>query len=77
MDFNYKILNIKKIKSKKGQLFNCIQIYASWSDKVLNVFVSDEIYDMIVRGELNDDNIGPCIRFRYQDGELKFSIDID
>lgn len=77
MDFKYKILNIRQIKSKKGQIFNCVDIFASWCDKIIVVFVDGKIVDLINSGDLNDQNIGSYIRFRYQDGKLIFSIDID
>lgn len=76
MELKYKILSMNKGMTKKGQAYYKVSIYANWSSNILDCFVTKEVYELLEREELTDDNIGDYIKFKFANGKIFLSINI-
>lgn len=76
MKITYKILSLKKGKTKKGESYYRVLIYANWSDVIFDCYVSKDVYEAIEKDQLTDDNIGEYISFSYYKGKIYLSCDI-
>lgn len=76
MELKYKILDLRQGKTKKGEKFFVVSLYANWSLNILDCFVSVDVYDMILNGTINDENIGDYVTFKFINGKIYLSINI-
>lgn len=76
MELKYKILSLNQGKTKKGDIYYRVLIYANWSTNILDCFVSKEVYDLIESGSITDDNINDYLSFKYASGKIYLSINI-
>lgn len=76
MDLKYKILDLKQGQTKKGEVFHKVSLYANWSSSILDCFVTAEVYDLLLNGTINDENIGDYVVFKFINGKIYLSINI-
>lgn len=76
MELKYKILSLNQGKTKKGEIYYRVLIYANWSANILDCFVTKEVYDLIESGSVNDDNINDYLSFKFANGKIYLSINI-
>lgn len=76
MEFKYKILSLNQGKTKKGEIYYRVLIYANWSADILDCFVTKEVYDLIESGSITDDNINDYLSFKFANGKIYLSINI-
>lgn len=76
MELKYKILSLNQGKTKKGENYYRVLIYANWSANILDGFVTKEVYDLIEAGTVNDDNINDYLTFKFANGKIYLSINI-
>lgn len=76
MDLKYKILDLKQGKSKKGDIYYMVSLYANWSTNILDCFVSQDAFDLIQNGTINDENICDYVIFKFINGKVHLSINI-
>lgn len=76
MELKYKILSLNQGKTKKGDIYYRVLIYANWSANILDCFVSKEVYDLIESGSITDNNINDYLSFKFANGKIYLSINI-
>lgn len=76
MELKYKILDMKQGKTKKGEIYHRVSLYANWSTNVLDCFVTSDVYDLLLNGTINDENIGDYVIFKFINGKVYLSINI-
>lgn len=76
MVLKYKILNLKQGKSKKGEIYHRVSLYANWSSQILDCYVTQDVFDLISNGTINDDNICDYVNFKFINGKVYLSINI-
>lgn len=76
MELKYKILALNQGKTKKGEIYYRVLIYANWSINILDCYVTKEVYDLIGAGTVNDDNINDYLTFKFANGKMYLSINI-
>lgn len=76
MELKYKILSLNQGKTKKGEIYYRVLIYANWSSDILDCFVTKEVYDLIESGSITDDNINDYLSFKFANGKIYLSINI-
>lgn len=76
MDLKYKILNLSEGITKDKKDYYKVSLYANWSANVLDCFVSKEVYEAIYRGDINDDNIGECVVFKFVNNKVHLFINL-
>lgn len=76
MELKYKILSLNQGKSKKGEIYYRVLIYANWSANILDCFVSKEVYDLIESGSITDYNINDYLSFKFANDKIYLSINI-
>lgn len=76
MELKYKILSLNQGKTKKGEIYYRVLIYANWSANILNCFVTKEVYELIEAGTINDNNVNDCLTFKFANGKIYLSINI-
>lgn len=76
MEFKYKFLSLNQGKTKKGEIYYRVLIYANWSADILDCFVTKEVYDLIESGSITDDNINDYLSFKFANGKIYLSINI-
>lgn len=76
MELKYKILSLNQGKTKKGDIYYRVLIFANWSSNILDCFVSKEVYDLIESGSITDDNINDYLSFKFANGKIYLSINI-
>ena len=76
MELKYKILSLNQGKTKKGEIYYRVLIYANWSTNILDCFVTKEVYDLIESDTINDNNINDYLSFKFANGKIYLSINI-
>ena len=76
MDLKYKILDMKQGKTKQGEIYHRVSLYANWSTNILNCFVTADVYDLLLNGTINDENISDYVVFKFINGKVYLSINI-
>lgn len=76
MELKYKILYLKQGKTKNGDIYHKVSLYANWSSNILDCFVTADVYDLLVNGTINDENISDYVIFRFINGKVYLSINI-
>lgn len=76
MELKYKILSLNQGKTKKGEVYYRVLIYANWSTNILDCFVTKEVYDLIESDTINDNNINDYLSFKFANGKIYLSINI-
>ena len=76
MELKYKILSLNQGKTKKGEIYYRVLIFANWSANILDCFVTREVYDLIESGSITDDNINDYLSFKFANGKIYLSINI-
>lgn len=76
MELKYKILSLNQGKTKKGEIYYRVLIYANWSTNILDCFVTKEVYDLIESGAIDDNNINDYLSFKFANGKIYLSINI-
>lgn len=76
MELKYKILDLKEGHTKKGEIFHKVSLYANWSTNILDCFTSQDVFDLIKNGSINDENIGDYVYFKFINGKVYLSINI-
>lgn len=76
MELKYKILNLKQGKTKKGEVYYMVSLYANWSTNILDCFVTQDVFDLIQNNTITDENVGEYITFRFINGKVYLSINI-
>lgn len=76
MDLKYKILDMKQGKTKNGEIYNRVSLYANWSTAILDCFVTSEVYDLLLDGTINDENVSDYVVFKFINGKVYLSINI-
>lgn len=77
MDLRYKILDLKQGKTKNGDNYYRVSLYANWSNGILDCFVTSKVYELFMNGTINDENIGEYVTFRFINGKVFLSININ
>ena len=76
MELKYKILDLKQGQTKDGKVYHRISIYANWSTNILDCYVTQDVFDLIQNGTINDENIGEYVVFKFINGKIYLSINI-
>lgn len=76
MNLKYKILDLKQGQTKKGEIYHRVSLYANWSTNILDCFVTQDVFDLIQNGTINDENIGDYVLFKFINGKVYLSINI-
>ena len=76
MELKYKILDLNSGKTKKNENYYKVSLYANWSTNILDCFVSSNVYDLLLNGTINDENIGDYVFFKFINGKVYLSINI-
>lgn len=76
MELKYKILDLKQGKTKKGEIYHRVSLYANWSSQILDCYVTQDVFDLISNGTINDDNITDYVNFKFINGKVYLSINI-
>ena len=76
MELKYKILSLNQGKTKKGEIYYRVLIFANWSANILDCFVTKEVYDLIESGSITDYNINDYLSFKFANGKIYLSINI-
>lgn len=76
MELRYKILDLKQGKTKKGEIYHRVSLYANWSSQILDCYVTQDVFDLISNGTINDDNICDYVNFKFINDKVYLSINI-
>lgn len=76
MELKYKILDLKQGQSKDGKVYHRVSLYANWSTSILDCYVTQDVFDLIQNGTINDENIGEYVVFKFINGKVYLSINI-
>lgn len=76
MELKYKILGLKQGKTKKGEAYYRVSLYANWSSNILDCYVTENVFDLIKNCTITDENIGDYVVFRFVNGKVYLSINI-
>lgn len=76
MELKYKILDFKQGKTKKGEAYYRVSLYANWSTNILDCFVTQDVFDLIKNNTITDENIGEYVTFKFINGKVYLSINI-
>ena len=76
MELKYKILDLRQGQTKDGKVYHRVSLYANWSSSILDCYVTQDVFDLIQNGTINDENIGEYVVFRFINGKVYLSINI-
>ena len=76
MELKYKILDLKQAQTKEGKVYRRVSLYANWSTSILDCYVTQDVFDLIQNGTINDENIGDHVVFKFINGKVYLSINI-
>lgn len=76
MELKYKILDLKQGQTKEGKVYHRVSLYANWSTSILDCYVTQDVFDLIHNGTINDENIGDYVIFKFINGKVYLSINI-
>lgn len=76
MELKYKILDLKQGKTKKGEVYHRVSLYANWSTNILDCFVTQDVFDLIKNNTITDENIREYVTFKFINGKVYLSINI-
>ena len=76
MELKYKILDLKQGKTKKGEVYHRVSLYANWSTNILDCFVTQDVFDLIKNNTITDENIVEYVTFKFINGKVYLSINI-
>lgn len=74
MELKYKILDLKQGKTKKGEVYYRVSLYANWSTNILDCFVTQDVFDLIKNNTITDENISEYVTFKFINGKVYLSI---
>lgn len=76
MELKYKILDLKQGQTKEGKVYHRVSLYANWSTSILDCYVTQDVFNLIQNGTINDENIGEYVVFKFINGKVYLSINI-
>lgn len=76
MELKYKILDLKQGQTKEGKVYHRVSLYANWSTSILDCYVTQDVFDLIQNGTINDENIDDYVVFKFINGKVYLSINI-
>ena len=76
MELKYKILDLKQGQTKDSKVYHRVSLYANWSTSILDCYVTQDVFDLIQNGTINDENIGEYVVFKFINGKVYLSINI-
>lgn len=76
MELKYKILDLKQGQTKEGKVYHRVSLYANWSTSILDCYITQDVFDLIQNGTINDENIGEYVVFKFINGKVYLSINI-
>ncbi len=76
MELKYKILDLKQGQTKDGKVYHRVSLYANWSTSILDCYVTQDVFDLIQNGTVNDENIGEYVVFKFINDKVYLSINI-
>lgn len=76
MELKYKILDLKQGQTKEGKVYHRVSLYANWSTSIFDCYVTQDVFDLIQNGTINDENIGEYVVFKFINGKVYLSFNI-